>query len=128
MEFQEKDLVKCAFFGDKIFVLEKCDVNDDCVGFRRNSLFYSFLSDGRYYKHHTAPVLTLVERPAQKIKKRFWQWAIEDQDGYFKTGYFYDDTGHSTNDSKYKKWNDIKKIKLENYFIDIEVDAEKFKC
>ena len=70
--FEAGDVVTCAFFGDKEFVLKESNLgkypiqitflNDDGVE-RMNS----FTQDGKFSIYHTFPVLKLVRK---KIKKR----------------------------------------------------------
>lgn len=73
--FQAGDKVKCAFFGDEVFVL----VDNNIYNTADYPLMLSkvgdqgmFTTDGRLHTSHTHPVLTLVERPKKKIKKKYW--------------------------------------------------------
>lgn len=130
MEFKAGDKVKCVFFGDEVFTLQNINADkyyeDYIFKIEYKDITHSFTIDGKYYSQHTHPVLTLVERPTKKIAKRFWRWIFFLHHAKSEPDYF-DDNGFKTCGDRRENWDTIKKIKLENCFIDIEVDAETFK-
>lgn len=70
--FEAGDVVTCAFFGDKEFVLKEIDNSHypiliDYVSESGNSRDEFFTRDGFSHDCHTSPVLKLVRK---KIKKR----------------------------------------------------------
>jgi hypothetical protein len=72
MIFKPGDKVKCAFFGDEVFLLELGGGFNFPICFKRGNSVWEFLLDGRYSDGHTHPVLTLVERPKEKVKRKLY--------------------------------------------------------
>lgn len=64
--FEAGDVVTCAFYGDREFVLKMSNLPDYPVCFLWGEKYY-FTSNGRQNISHTSPVLKLVRK---KIKKR----------------------------------------------------------
>jgi len=65
-EFKVGDRVKCYFYGDKVFTLVR-----EGSFFRLNNKRELFWDNGKYQDSHSAPVLTLVERPNKKVEVTF---------------------------------------------------------
>jgi len=58
-----------------------------------------------------------------KVKKKYWLWKYDEGAGWSRGFYYRDDTGYCTNGRKFKGalgWNDMKKIKIEDDFIEVE--------
>jgi hypothetical protein len=72
-----------------------------------------------------SPKLELVNRPKKKVKKRFWKWAYKDNFGMYADSYYFMDESGTGNAGPIDPALKIKRegaIKLENVFIDIEVE------
>lgn len=72
--FEPGDVVTCAFFGDKEFVLKEINNSNypiliDYVSESGNSRDEFFTREGFSHAHHAAPVLKLVRK---KQKEREW--------------------------------------------------------
>jgi len=72
--FKVGDRVKCHFYGDKVFTLEKSisGHGSDYLIIDTGADFLSFYKDGRCMFNHTHSSLILVERAKTKVKvKRY---------------------------------------------------------
>lgn len=67
--FEAGDIVTCAFFGDREFVLIGGVNSDYPCKIESEGEYWSFTLDGKYHISHTSPVLKLVRK---KQKEREW--------------------------------------------------------
>lgn len=69
-----------------------------------------------------------LEAPKEKVLKRFWAWRIKpsDHSHWVRGSCYMDDEGVFTSgDRPYgEKWSEREKIKIEDDFVDVEVDDE----
>lgn len=99
---------------------------------------YIYFKNGCWYNDHDQLyhlMLDLADYPGweeyipakKKVTKRFWMWAVK-YNGHFRIlddGNFYDDSGRSSDGNPFTfkfDWENMIKIKLENCYIDLEVE------
>jgi hypothetical protein len=61
------------------------------------------------------------ETKKKTVTKRFWIWNIKEPH-YRKTSVYFDESGMDTTGNFYRGWNEYEKQKLEDEFIDVEVE------
>lgn len=123
-EFQINDVVR---YGDKqgvvVFINGYVHVLFD--GIENKCLFNR---DGFYdstCRLFNLQKLELVERPKKKVKKRFWQWLIKNDDSPAwrrASPYYYDEWGTRTDGTKHAVFMGCEIQKIESDFIEIEVE------
>lgn len=67
--FEAGDVVTCAFFGDREFVLTEVNSSEYPYRIDVKGVYWIFTLDGKYHISHTSPVLKLVRK---KQKEREW--------------------------------------------------------
>lgn len=76
MIFKPGDRVRCHYYGEEIFTLEKAyaeyQTANTYLKFTRNGSEHVFYEDGKFAPTHVAPLLTLVERPKEKVKRKLY--------------------------------------------------------
>lgn len=92
----------------------------------------SYLPDGRSYPDNNFQDLFTVENaallfdehpPKGKREAKFYVWKTKTDNGSWKmTDVFYDDHGRNTNGIQHPNWDEIKKIKVEDNCLTLEVD------
>ena len=69
--FEVGDIVTCAFFGDREFVLRESNVRDYSLQINfldkdGEEISNCFTRDGRYHSYHTSPILKLVHKKSKE--------------------------------------------------------------
>lgn len=84
------------------------------------------LDQNQEYGYYTSNNKTWHPYTEPKKKKKYWLWNLKDIDGaWYKTRVYYNDVGLDTSGNDFhSNWDDVKKQKLENEYIEIEVEDE----
>ena len=98
------------------------------IGFNRVGYVVTDESTGkRSLSWHEAEITGWEIKPYEppKKKKRYWMWRVDTGGGWRSSEYYLDDLGADTNNSSSidvygEEWEDIKKEKIEDDYIDIE--------
>ena len=83
-EFRVGDIVKCTFSGDREFELQENFASENSLKFLGMFNSFHFLTkDGKIDTMHTNPILTLIRRPSDMVKKEIVLVGFIDEDGIF---------------------------------------------